>query len=304
MIRAGIDEAGLGPVLGPYCAGMTSFFLSGDESLYDLLDDAVSQTAQKGKIAVGDSKKLYTPSRGPRVLEKSVLTFYSILYGIPSHFGEFLKNLTGDDLSGSPWFAHPEELALPMACTREDIDRDREILLKAMEARGIVLKKLHLRFITASAFNRGIDRTGNKGALCQDLLDPLMAAALKEDDVILTVDRQGGRRFYGDWLLSLLPGKPLQAVEERAERSLYRSGTRIIQFMVGAEGKAMETALASLFAKFARECAMMLFNRHWTGKCEGIGETAGYYKDGTRFIKDLEKARLLPDDRDILIRKK
>ena len=304
MIRAGIDEAGLGPVLGPYCAGLTRFSLKDEGPLYDLLSEAVGSAPESGKTAVGDSKKLYTPSRGPAVLEKSVLTFHSLLHGHPAHFGEFLGTLTNDTLAGSPWFSKPESLSLPLAADPEEIAEGAEKLKRVMENRGIALKSLNLRFITASEFNRGLCRRGNKGTLCQDLLHPLMEKALEEDDLALTVDRQGGRRFYGDWLLSLLPGKPLQAVEERAERSLYRSGSKTIQFMVGADGKALETALASLFAKYARECAMILFNRYWQEKSEGIRETAGYYKDGTRFIGDLEKAGLLPEDRDCLIRRK
>ncbi|MBN2625971.1 MAG: hypothetical protein JXA95_04840, partial [Spirochaetales bacterium] len=83
-----------------------------------------------------------------------------------------------------------------------------------------------------------------------------------------------------------------------------RSDSRRIRFLVGGDGFALETALASLFAKYARECGMILFNRYWRERKPDLKETAGYYTDGMRFIGDLEAAGLLPEDRNMLIRKK
>ncbi|MDC7219165.1 MAG: hypothetical protein PQJ59_04440 [Spirochaetales bacterium] len=303
MILGGIDEAGLGPVLGPYCAGLTLFSSSG-ENLYALLADGVSSTPEAGKIAVGDSKKLYTPAKGIRELEKSVLAFYGLLHGKADNFADFLNNLSHDPWNEIPWFKGAAELKLPLLAPEEEIQQGTTRIQEVMEANDIRLKHIGLRFIIAAEFNRGLDRYSNKSTLCQELIGPFMEEALKEDDLILTVDRQGGRRFYGDWLLSLLPGKPLQALEELAKVSTYRSGNRTIKFLVGADGFALETALASLFAKYARECAMVLFNRYWQEKAPELKKTAGYYKDGMRFVKDLETLGLLRENRDILIRKK
>jgi ribonuclease HII len=303
MICAGIDEAGLGPILGPYCAGLT-LFESPKQNLYELLSAGISKTPEKGKTAVGDSKKLYTPAKGMKELEKTVLSFYSLLHGEPGNFENFLKKLSPDKPAESPWFSHCNELSLPLVSSFEEINENRVILEKTLSKKGVTLRNISLRFIPAVAFNRGLDKTVNKGTLCQELLNPLMEHALKEENLLLTVDRQGGRRFYGDWLINLLPRQPLQAQEELAKSSVYRSGSKTIRFLVGGDDFALETALASLFAKYARECSMLLFNQYWKGKAGDIKKTAGYYKDGMRFIEDLKKSDLLPEDRNILIRKK
>ncbi|MDC7222276.1 MAG: hypothetical protein PQJ60_00975 [Spirochaetales bacterium] len=303
MIKAGIDEAGLGPLLGPYCAGMT-VFSSPEEDLYALLSRGISPEPAKGKVAVGDSKKLYTPAKGLGELEKSVLTFYTLLHEEAKDFGRFLKNISPDNPEDTPWFASCDKLTLPLIASSSEIEKSAEKLQKLFAEKNVTLQQISLRFITAAAFNRGWDKTQNKGTLCQEILHPLMAEALEKEDLVLTVDRQGGRRFYGDWLISLLSRQPLQALEERAQSSVYRSGSKTVQFLVGGDRLALETALASLFAKYARECAMILFNRYWEKETPGIKKTAGYYTDGMRFIADLEKAGKLPDHRDRLIRKK
>jgi hypothetical protein len=302
MNLAGIDEAGLGPVLGPYCAGMASF-TSPTDDLYTVLEGVIARKPGEGLPAVGDSKRLYTPVKGIGELEKTVLAFYSLLYGMPAHFGEFLSQISPDYPPASPWYESCSNLNLPL-CTDDSSSFAPESLKSGLEERGVRFTGITLRLVTAAAFNRGLDRSRNKGALCQTLLAPLMEKALEKEDLSLTVDRQGGRRFYGDWLIGLMPRAPLQATEEGPENSSYRSGSRRIRFLVGGDGFAMETALASLFAKYARECGMILFNRYWRERKKDLKETAGYYTDGMRFIGDLEAAELLPEDRDILIRKK
>ena len=66
----------------------------------------------------------------------------------------------------------------------------------------------------------------------------------------------------------------------------------------------METSLASLLAKYARECAMTLFNTYWLEKGQDLKGTAGYYTDGRRFLKDLDLQGLIPENRDSLKRVK
>ncbi|MBN2628258.1 MAG: hypothetical protein JXA95_16460, partial [Spirochaetales bacterium] len=208
MNLAGIDEAGLGPVLGPYCAGMASF-ISPSEDLYSLLEGVVARKPGEGLPAVGDSKKLYTPAKGIGELEKTVLAFYSLLYGMPAHFGELLSRICPDYPLTSPWYEKCSTLSLPL-CGDNPSLFDPESLGNGLEERGVRFTGITLRVVSAAAFNRGLDKSRNKGALCQNLLTPLMDKALKQKDLLLTVDRQGGRRFYGEWLIDLMPRAPLQ----------------------------------------------------------------------------------------------
>ena len=65
----------------------------------------------------------------------------------------------------------------------------------------------------------------------------------------------------------------------------------------------MPVSLSSMLSKFLRETLMGSLNRYFAGHCESLKPTAGYWKDGLRFIGDLEK--YLPGleyDREMLIR--
>ncbi|MCA8981886.1 MAG: hypothetical protein KDC14_17785, partial [Planctomycetes bacterium] len=66
-IVAGIDEAGLGPLLGPLTFGLTVFELEeSNEDLWSALDSAVTNEPRRDRerLVVADSKKVYT--RNPR----------------------------------------------------------------------------------------------------------------------------------------------------------------------------------------------------------------------------------------------
>jgi hypothetical protein len=309
MVYSGIDEAGLGPLLGPYCVGLTSFE-SGElheKNLYAILQGIIGRVPGDPAPIVCDSKKLYTPQKGLGALENSVLSFFCLLHDQPVDFSGFLSPLIGrermETLKEIPWFKEINQLALPLCPENNNIQESTMILNKNLNERGVILKDLALAFVPAGDFNNKLKRGINKGTLCQEVVTPLLVRALGREETFITIDRQGGRRYYGDWLINLLPGQPLRAEEEGPERSIYRSGDREIGFYVKGDCLALETALASLFAKYAREAAMVLFNRYWQSRAE-IKKTAGYYTDGQRFIKDLLSRGLMPDDKDILVRAK
>lgn len=315
MIISGLDEAALGPTLGPFCACLVSFDYNSEiqipnPDLYNLLATVISSDKNETKKAtVTDSKVLYSRSTGIDLLEKGVTVFLAEAgLNLPCSFSELLNALCDSEdssaLGNSPWFKDAGNFQIPWSGT-ENRPPGNKITLNDF---GLKLELPRLRFVTARSFNLKIESGGGKGSAVRNIITPLLRYGLTGgptdgDARRITVDRQGGRRYYGEWLTEIMPGAPLRAVEEGPKRSAYRAGNCHVEFLVGADGIRMETALASMVAKYVRESAMRLFNSWWAEKVPEIRPTAGYPQDAKRFIADLDAAGAIPEDRDSLIRR-
>ncbi len=313
MLRLGLDEAALGPILGPFCVCLTTFSIPAHvpqtdaPELYDLLADSISQTKNiPGRIAVADSKVLYSQSTGIKTLDAGVTAFLVAAgFSLPCSLTDLLSALSPQSdikaLKSTPWLAGAEDFSIPWNADAKDSQTN---LKAALDKLGISFHLPSLRFVPAGAFNREITAHSGKGGGIRSIITPLLKEALgNSDERRITVDRQGGRRYYGEWLNDILPGAPLRALEEGPKRSAYTAGNRHIEFLVGADGIRMETALASMFAKYIRESAMKLFNSWWVKRVPGIRPTAGYPQDAKRFIADIKAAGAMPDNPDTLIRR-
>lgn len=310
MIISGIDEAGLGPLLGPYCASLISIDYKGQvKDPRKLCYAILREDPQKGKLAVGDSKKIYSPGK-LRQLEQTILSFFILKFGeLPRSAEDFFRFISGnysEDLllkNSDPWHKVILDLALPLAADKDEILRLSEKLHLQFEKKGLALKEWDLRLIRPEQFNLLLNSSANKAQACQKILSPLLKTGLFPEGKMV-VDRQGGRRYYGEWLIDLYPGKLLTARQESSRLSLYQVGEAEVSFLVGGDALCFETSLASMTSKYARELYMSGFNSFWKSQLPEIKETAGYYTDGKRFIADLKAAGKLPEETSSLIRLK
>jgi len=62
-----------------------------------------------------------------------------------------------------------------------------------------------------------------------------------------------------------------------------------LHFVVGADERFFPVSLASMVSKYLRELLVGNINRYFTGYHTALKPTAGYWKDGLRFIEDLRK---------------
>lgn len=283
---SGIDEAALGPILGPYCCGLVVFEIPDDTELFDLFTDFKD-------VIICDSKKLYTSGKSIRELENTALSFYSCLFKTPANnLYDFLSKLlindkALDELSGIPWFKAMDSVKLPLCCGSNEIQKNSASLTDFLISKKIAISKILVDVVSAEKFNKILARGFNKSQCCQQILSPLLIKA-PGDKSRITVDRQGGRRYYGEWLIETFPGMPLSIDRESSDLSSYRIKNALIQFQVRADDQYLETALASIFSKYIRELMMICFNNYWNEKVPGIKRTAGYPQDGKRFIKDID----------------
>ncbi|MBB6481252.1 hypothetical protein [Spirochaeta isovalerica] len=284
----GIDEAALGPVLGPYCATALSFEIKNTEELFDVFRDF-------SILQIGDSKKIYTSGKSPAPLEKTALSFFRQFHGsLPSNLSALLKELNVDkshlhEIREIPWFSNLQDYALPAFCSHEEIEQSASELTLFFKSRSLTPRSLISDVVPAQRFNRYLLSGKNKGETCQAILSPLVHHIFDEKSRI-TVDRQGGRRYYGEWLMELFPRTALAIRRETVDLSEYDVGDSTIRFQVKGDDKYLETALASIFSKYIREMMMICFNDYWSEKIPGLKRTAGYPQDGKRFIQDLDKA--------------
>lgn len=289
-IYSGIDEAGLGPILGPYCATGTTF--SSPSPLKDLLQDQ-----QKKLFTVDDSKKVYQGKRGFERLEHSVLSFYTLLTGkVPDSFKEFIPSLK------SPWYSN--DLKLPLKVSKDKIVETAGEIAKLFNKRGIELIDIKRTAVSAEDFNKLLDKFDNKSIVCQKIIEPLIKSKAYHPGNNIVIDKQGGRKFYKDYLEMILHSDSIVIMSEENSHSHYSTKGLNIHFKAKADSTSFSVALSSMFSKYMRELAMHSFNKHWSDKNPGIRSTAGYYTDGIRFINDLKTNNIMPADPDILIRKK
>jgi len=312
MIHMGLDEAGLGSRLGPFCICLTRFEYSGSQTieLYERLSELVCQTRDSSKrLQITDSKAIFTRSAGIRNLERGVLTFLNAA-GIPRTlpFFQLLQALCPaadlTSLTETPWFAGCFDLKIPISQTA--YHETESSIDTAIRNCSISVKRPKLRFISAREFNRKLERHGGKGQAIQSILASLVIGILEGNkaNTHITIDKQGGRRYYGEWLQNTFPGRKLEILSEEPNRSCYRIGDVSIEFLVRSDSVKLETALASMISKYIREVAMLLFNTWWEKRIPGIRPCAGYPLDANRFIQELRNAENIDEWEFALIRRK
>lgn len=293
---AGVDEAGLGPILGPLVvAGVVLEGPAGVTPWRSLASQVSRHRHEKGKIRVADSKKVYQGPRRLQRLEETVLAFAAASTGaIPETLGAWLSSLGADPeaLARYPWYADLD-LPLPLRADRRALTLQAHLLQRTMARRRTKILHLGVRVVEVEEFNELIASTDNKSRAHFTAYSDVIAQLLRvmPARAHLVADRCGGRTHYRTGLRSTCPVRDVETLEETSGASVYRlqrdSGPVTITFASRGEDRAFPTALASCTAKYVRELMVHLLNRWFCARVPGLKPTAGYYTDGKRFLRDL-----------------
>jgi len=305
VIVAGIDEAGLGPVLGPLVVTAAALSVPdhlADASMWDLLKpDVTRRPSRRGHaIAFADSKKLFSrkSKTGLAHLERGVLGMLATRGRTCGSLVELLAVVAPDvvaKLPEYPWYAGAD-VALPHKLSANDVGFAANALTAAMQRREMRLDAIRTRVVPAGEFNRVVAVTRNKSALALDQTCRLLAYVWTRAGAVsrVHVDRQGGRVHYLRALQRTFAGCRFKVIDESETRSAYVVGERgkrmEISFAVEAEEQHLPVALASMVCKYVRELMMGLLNGFWQARVEGLAATAGYYTDGRRFFGEIGEA--------------
>jgi len=297
----GTDEAGYGPNLGPLTIGATAWNLptpDHTEDLYTLLGSAIVQTpreADENHIAMADSKVLYSSGKGLRHLERGLFAALALLGERPASWREFFTTVAPqvvEEFDSVPWYDGYDE-PVPVDITREELDRDIELLQKTCETAGVQLASLKTHVVLPGPFNRQLEATGSKGIVLSHKTLDLVADAVQQVNggaIHVLCDKHGGRNRYADLLGNFFPDWLIEIHGEAREVSRYRFGPAERRVEIAFQAKAESTipaALASMAAKYLRELAMRAFNRFWCDRQHGLAPTAGYPQDARRFRKEV-----------------
>ncbi len=318
-VVAGIDEAGLGPVLGPLVVSGAAFELPDElmrESLWGLLAAAVCKKPARrgGKIAIGDSKKLFS-RRQPAALvhlERGTL-------GMLATRSTAVRSLRGllnivapascEALEQYPWY-RGVDIPLANSISSTELTLAGNSLLSAMKAHSICLLGIRSEPIFVGQFNRHVAATNNKSTTLFDVTARLLVWLWSNSPghhLRIIVDRHGGRMRYLPALQRVFDGCSFKILDETDRRSSYRiTGPRKeaeICFITNAESAELPVALASMVSKYLRELFMIMLNQYWTARVPDLAPTAGYYTDGRRFFQQIAPAvRQMGVDQHLLYR--
>jgi ribonuclease HII len=246
-VVAGIDEAGLGPLLGPLTIGFSAFEVPpGTEALWSALHTACTDDVDEDRerLVVADSKRVFTRTpRGERRLERTALAFTALRHGggrSPSNARTMLEWMMRDLRSiedsaarepcapagtvlPEPWSVHLDR-TLPLHGEAEAIDVAAARLGEALSRAGIELTQAGVRVVHVPELNASFAETCNKSIThwhaTRTVLTHLWRAHAGTG-LDLAVDRHGGRMRYAHLLAEAFPHSAIHIVTETPPLSEY-----------------------------------------------------------------------------------
>lgn len=301
-VVVGIDEAGFGPILGPLVVSASAFSLPQqllNEDFWQVLRKSVGKKPRHlaGRVLIADSKKAYNKSLGIKHLQRTVLACLKCLGKEPATLTDLLSLVSADcleQLSDYPWYKNVSSHQI--SADRTDIAIAASVLQDDSAANRLKLLELKSYYLEVAHYNKMVSAVRNKAnvlftavcALIKNAFDKFSAEGLH-----VIIDRQGGRMRYRRPLLRMFPDMHLKILKETPTVSSYElqsDGRQVrLHFAVGADDRFLPVALASMLSKYLRQLLIENINRYFIGFHAELKPTAGYWKDGLRFIEDLKR---------------
>jgi ribonuclease HII len=277
--------------------------------LYRLLRPTVSKTPSDRRIAIADSKLLYTPGLGLRQLERGLHSVLRSMCQVLSCWSELIEYCAADPDGHHKRTCWPDghNCALPLDAASDELLRLEPRFTRACESAQIRPLFIRARLVFPAEFNDLVDHYGTKGAALSHVTVGLLREVIDKVDHLpqslvpspqppthVVCDKHGGRNFYTALLQHHFSEHWIEPVYESHTESRYEWGapeSRICASFRMQGERFLPTALASMTAKYLRELSMRAFNTFWCAHVADLRPTAGYPKDSHRFRKDIRAAQ-------------
>lgn len=321
-ILIGIDEAGYGPILGPLVVSAAGFEVPDElisTPLWDILRQSICKNRQgsSGRIVINDSKKLHTRRGDYALLQRGVLSCLKARanHTLPSTLENLLNTLNAkieNHINDYPWY-NSNITDWPLKYDSDDIDTAAAALERNMTKNNLNILGLWCRPLPAGLFNQLVDAMNNKASVLFHLAGQLIYHAwqnFSEKNLHIVIDKHSGRIKYRDKLQKIFPDLQMKIIKENESTSSYHltapNRSMKIHFLEKGDLRQMPIALASMTSKYIRELFMEMLNTYFQSHCPDLAPTAGYYKDGKRFLSDLQSHNLAPHlaPRHLLVRQR
>lgn len=299
----GTDEAGYGPNLGPLCIAATAWEIPDDLEIlrmyHRLKAVIVARPSGEKKLAIGDSKSLYSGGGALRALERGVLAALGTIQELPLSWRDafrFLDPGALPQIDGEPWHAGYDE-SLPLETPCESLVALAKRVSSGCARQGIRIASLQATALFPASFNAAVAACGNKAevlSLTTLRLARRVLESLPPGPATVFCDKHGGRNRYAALLQHVFEGDLVAIGAEGPELSVYRVQleSRPIEFRFQPQGERhLPTALASMTAKYLRELAMRPLNAFWRQHLPDLKPTAGYFTDAHRFLAEINQTR-------------
>ncbi len=287
----GVDENGLGPVLGPLVTTSISIELSRYQIARlaalgrELGIDDSKATAAFGRMAVAEGLALAVLERAHGHLPRDVEELLTLLL---LDTPELLR-------TRCPSASLPQCWSIPIAlpCFGGDVAEGRRVLA-TLARRGVQV----LRAKSAVACTRFLNDRLNEGQsrveVDLELMERLVldARAHASEDVHAICGMVGGIRNYVERLRHF----PREAVKVRRANlgtlAYDVTGVGQVRFEIDADQTHFPVALASMIGKYLRELWMLRHNRFYQARDPELLDVSGYHDPVTRrFIRASETLR-------------
>jgi ribonuclease HII len=292
MIVVGVDENGLGPILGPLVTTAASF---------ELARYSPDKHATVGReLGIDDSKA--TAGFGQMaVAEGLALALVEQLYGcIESDVDGLFDRLLLDSPTAlrtpCPSSSRPQcwSLALALPCFGGDLEAGRT-MLRGLNKRG--LRAVHVRSALSCTgdLNKRLRAGQSRVEVDLELMERLVLDARARTGVTVRAicGMVGGIRNYPARMrhFPLLGLAPARATAGTLAYEV--TGVGHVRFEIDADARHLPVALASMVGKYVRELWMERQNRFYRQHDAALPDVSGYHDPVTkRFVSETSALRL------------